>query len=69
MLSVDSRYALLILWEQRCARGVLHLCEEIETCIITPLPYTVYCTFIIPSTKGSVKDGGGGIGVLVPALL
>jgi hypothetical protein len=69
MLPVDSRYTLLILWEQTCARGVLHLREEIETCSITQLPYTVYCTFIIPSIKTRIKDGEGGSGVLVPALL
>jgi len=43
--------------------------EETETCSITRLPYTVYCTAIIPSTQRGIKDGVGGNGVLVPGLL
>ena len=59
---------MLVLWEQPFAGGIMHLREETETNSITQLPYTVYCTVIIPSTQRGIKDRGGGSGVLVPAL-
>jgi len=67
-LSVDSRNTLLVLWKQPFAGGIMHLRKETETCRITRMPYTVYCTVIIPSTQRWIKDGGGGSGVLVPGL-